>query len=631
MKYIFILWIHLCFSSCSTGPSEDLIDAGMPSKPEESHSNRALDPYLKEVDSDGDFVEDSVEKQLGRNPNIADLPIIRTRFLQRFKISVTYKNLSNGKEGSFVIDTKDLSEGPSFKYRVGSIFIRNNSLKSAAQIGRFSGHSHGEYNEHDFTWVSYPEIDSRFFLVQIMKYRKFFDSNRYNILNISLELESSVKLKANSSYNEIKNPVLTFRYYNYEKESFEIIHSEVIDRSIISGVNEIISTKIDNVDPKLIIDNFLQKGEFVISELTDYEIPSFGTTFKNLKASVKEKTIPIVYSTPLETSLKFVAIGDGKSFSDIIKHLFDNNFTIENNKLSSIYQFRNSLPNYENLSDLMGIDKKGEWFIFTNKLNKHYLDHTFNKGDVISLSYFLGSELATQTDKKYISYKESVTSSNKHKTYSLGELTSNSVVSFILSPYFRSGEMLALGGGKYRNQSCGTQRNCVSLPFYCKIDIYGFKSFKKKLRFNQSFKNELSRISIIINQTEYKLNTLVEKKLIRTEFAGNNLIVSIDDISKIQKINDYDKNQIRLRAYGKSKTHYDGVKLVKAEGRGWFKCPRIVADVAHANKLPINTRSVKFKEWSHWINWNILKRSRHRKTYESFNFGLASVIYRRFN
>ena len=633
MKYILILWTIVSLISCSVKSDEEVKPDNQVVEQqtvEDDIQEPNPEPIEEDLDSDGDFVLDSAEKESGRNHLIADTPDIRMRFLQHYKINVSYKEIKTGKKASFSIDTKKIADDPSFKYRVGDIFFRKNSLRSAANIGRFNGHSHGDYKEHDLSWIMYPEIDSRFFLEQTMKYRKFFDESKYLIQNVSVELENSIRLKDNSIYKEISNPKMTFRFYNYESESYEIIHSETIDRNFTNGVNEIITIRIDNVNPKLVKENFFQKGEFIISELTDYEIPELETNYSTLLSSIREKSIPVVYNTPLETSIFYVATEKGKSFNDILSTLFDDNVVIDNDRLSSIYQFRNSLPTYQYLSDLKDEDKKGDWFVFTNKFNKHFLDYTYTNEDIISLSYVLGVDLARQDNEKIFSYRESVSSSNSSKTYPLGNITTNSEILIILTPLTKSGQELIVGGGEVRNGPC-SGRNCVSFPMVCHVRIHGFKDFSKSYNFNQSFKEELERVSLIINQDEFKLHDLVSKKLVATNFKNGNLILTIRDINKIKKISNTDENVIFLRAYVKSTTHFEGVKLERADGRGWFMCANVVGGFAFENKIPVNIDSYKFNEWAHNLNWNVLSKSQNKTIYESFNFGVSSVITNRFN
>lgn len=635
MKYILILWAIVSLVSCSVKSDEEIL-ADSPVVDQQNVEDDIQEPepipepIEEDFDSDGDFVFDRVEKEIGRNPLIADVPDIRVRFLQHYKIIVSYKEIKTGKTASFSIDTKKIADDPSFKYRVGEIFFRKNSLKSAARVGRFNGHSNGDYKEHDLSWVMYPEIDSRYFLEQTIKYRKFFDGFKYLIQNISLELENSVRLKDNSIYKEISNPTMSFRYYNYKTESFEIIHSETIDRNFSSGVNEIITIKIDNVNPQLIKENFFQKGEFVISELTDYEIPELETNYSTLLSSIREKSVPIVYNTPLETSVFYVATEKGKSFNEILTTLFDDNATIENDRLTSVYQFRNSLPTYQYLNELKDEDKKGDWFVFTNKLNKHFLDYSFTNKDIISVSYVLGIDLARQDNEKVFSFRESVSSSNSSKTYPLGNITTNSEVSVILTPQTKSGEELVVDGGDVRNGPC-SGRNCVNFPMLCRVRIHGFKKFSRNYNFNQSFKEELERVSLIINQDEFKLHELVAKKLVATSFNNGNLVLTINNINDIKKISNTDENVIYLRAHGKSTSHFEGVRLETAEGRGWFMCATVIGGIAYENKIPVNIDSYRFNEWSHNLNWSVLSKSQNKTIYESFNFGVSSVITNKFN
>lgn len=232
-----------------------------------------------DLDSDGDLISDLEEKEVGRNHKIAD---IRVRFLQNYKITVSYLDLNSKKEGLFVIDTKIGGNSPDFKYRIGNLFMRDSSFKSAASIGKFSSHSYGEYFEHDLSWVKYPELDEKFFQEKVLLYSKYFDEDRYEITNVKIELENSIKLKENTTFKEISNTELSFRFYNYETENYEIIHSQKIEKNFMAGVNEIISVVIDNVNPKLISENFFKKGEFIISELSNYDIPALKSDYKRI-------------------------------------------------------------------------------------------------------------------------------------------------------------------------------------------------------------------------------------------------------------------------------------------------------------------------------------------------------------
>ena len=89
-----------------------LLSCSFKSTPESAASPASSTMEIQETtinvnqDSDGDQVTDLVEKEQGRNPLIANIPNVRVRFLQNYKIVVKYKALADGAEGDFVIDTK---------------------------------------------------------------------------------------------------------------------------------------------------------------------------------------------------------------------------------------------------------------------------------------------------------------------------------------------------------------------------------------------------------------------------------------------------------------------------------------------------------------------------------------------
>ena len=188
MKLFILLLITVNLVSCSVKSDGDA----------EQAPERRVDTLSASNDSDGDLINDKEEGDIGRNPFIADLPSIRVRFLQNYKISVLYKDLATGDEGQFEIDTKVGANNPDFKYRVGNVFLRESSYRTAASIGKFSDHSWGDYREHDLTWVKYPDIDQRFFQENVMKYSKYFNEEKFDITNITVELENSIKLNSNT-------------------------------------------------------------------------------------------------------------------------------------------------------------------------------------------------------------------------------------------------------------------------------------------------------------------------------------------------------------------------------------------------------------------------------------------------
>ncbi len=620
MKLFILLLITINLVSCSVKTDGDV------EQEEVTELEGKIDTISLKHDSDGDLMNDEDEKNIGRNPLIADLPEIKVRFLQNYKISVSYKDLTTGNEGLFEIDTKVGANNPDFKYRVGNVFLRENSYRTAASIGKFSDHSWGEYKEHDLSWVKYPDIDQRFFQENVMKYSRYFNEDNFVITNVSVELENSIKLKSSGDFKQISNPELCFRFYNYESESYEIIHSERVERNIISGVNEVVTIKFENVNSKLISENYFKKGEFIISELTNYEIPNLKVDYRTLSASIAHKTVPVVYNTPLETRVDYVAVGKGVKFSEILSTLYGKKFVIENEKLKSINQFQDNLPKYEYLNELRTFDKKGSWFIFTNRINKHYLEHDFTNEDVISLSYILGKNLSSQVDEKVFSYSDEVKTTDHFQTYILGNIYPNSEVSFFIESKSLFGEKIKHWTDVFRNQGCGGRHNCVSFPYKCDVSFNIFEKLNTKLSFSKELGGEISRIYLIVNGSEYKLVDLINDKKVSLSWSDVGISISIRNINAIHEISNTDENLLGLKINALRESTFNGVKLVSMSGKASYECPGLVSFLAGSNKWPLSVESQNFGEWGGTVNWSAVSRGERKHLVQMFSVGITSVI-----
>ncbi len=608
MKYLITVITLINFVSCSVKHDDN------------SNKKSSIKELSINQDSDGDLISDLEEKEVGRSPKIANIPEIRVRFLQNYKITVNYLDLNSKKEGSFIIDTKIGGNSPDFKYRIGNLFLRDSSFKSAASIGKFSSHSHGEYFEHDLSWVKYPKLDEKFFQEKVLLHSKYFNEEQYEITNVRLELENSLKLKENTIFKQISNSELSFRFYNYETENYEIIHSQKIERNFISGVNEIVSVTIDNVNPKLISENFFKKGEFIISELSNYDIPTLKTNYKTLINSIKEKTIPVVLNTPLETSVNYVAAGNGIKFNQILETLYDKNFVIENEKLKSLNQFQSNLKDYTYLSEVKDQDKKGKWFVFTNRINKHFLDYEFKPNDVVSLSYILGRNLARQAEEKIFNYRDQIHSTGSYQTYALGNISPNSEVKFFLKPLLQTGETLKQTDTYIGNKDAK-----------CYLSINDFKPMNQTFTFRKDLKEEISRIDLIVNNSNYRLVDLINDKKVKISWEKQGIALGIEDINKIHKIYPTDENFIAIRMHAYRKNHFDGVKLTKMSGRFKYYCPMNTVNFAGGNKLPISIESIKFNEWAAAVNWNVIKKGVRKDHVKMFSIAVTGIISNFYN
>lgn len=551
------------------------------------------------LDSDGDMIPDVEEIKLGRNPAIADLPDLKVRFLQNYAITGTYT--ARGApvwEQKVSIDTKVGSNDPDFKYRVGRIFVRDNAYQSAASVGRFSGHTEGVIEEHDYSWIKYPEVDSKFFHKKAIELSDAF-TEYADFQEFSVTLESSVQLLPNRNFDSITNLEVSFYFYDYEKESYELLATKKVERHFNAGITETFQVTLDNAPQKLIRDNYLKKGEFIISKISDYEIPSLKTTYKQLLKSVREKTIPVAINTPLESTVTYVAVAEkGKRFSEILSTLFDKGFKIEGDKLLKIGQFENNLPSFTYLKEIEDKDKLGNWYIFSNKLRESYLDHAFIKGDYLTLSYITGSELASQSSEKIYSRKMSFDGGDDSFLVPIGNVSPNSKISIQVKGLFANGTILDRKQEVIdtQDQSCG--RNCISFGRLCRWDVVTPLHYSKPPIFNEDFSGDIEKLSLVINDVEYSLKELFKeengKRRISLKFEKSDLFLEITDISKIAPVTNFEENIL----YFKVKTHTEhsfyGIKLIEV-GRVWDGvggCPFITPGMALDKGLPIASESI---------------------------------------
>jgi len=583
------------------------------------------------TDTDGDQMSDNEEERMGRNPHISDLPDVRVRFIQNYQIKVLYGQSTSEEDQEFLIDTKVHQDNPDFKYRVGDIFIRNESFKNAANIGKFSTHSWGEVSEHDLSWVSFPEVDPRFYSEQVLSFRKSYNSELDEIKDISITLENSVRLKANSGFREIKNLKLNFYYYDYERESYELLKSEIIERNFQAGVNETFEVQLSNVPKSLLLENYLKRGEFIISELADFDIPELETTYQALLSNVKSKAIPVIYNTPLESRVAYVGVNGGSaSFSEILENLFPKKVTIVDNKLEKIEQFESNLPEFTYLSEVRELDKKGKWYIFTNKLIQHYLDHKYTPKDVISLSYLTGNVLANQDNEKVMSLGEAISSGDGERIYALGNVSPNSKIEFQLQPKKLWGEINKRWSDQISGAG-GCSGNCRPREFTCYHEFSFFEPIDSAFTFSKDFNGEVSRIKLLINQDEFNLVDLIKEKKAQSFWVGENLHIEIDNINQIKELKEFDENVIFLKLQAVKGTNFSGIKLSNWTGRDWYSCIPGTVNLAVQNGWPVSVESRDFASWQHQVNWNAIKRGENRSYQLDFSVTVSSTINNHFN
>ena len=630
MKYLIPLFL-LALGACSyKSPDKDSKSQG--------RTYEEIKPAdLSKMDSDGDRLNDLVEKERGLNPFVADIPELRVRFLQNYAIKVNWHvRTPDGTDHpesawDFTIDTKVGRNDPDFKYRVGEILVRNKAFIEAARIGQFSSHSWGEIQETDLTRVNYPDIDIRFSGSNNLKTGQYFGNPGVAIDSINIEIENSVKLLANSIYSSVKNLELNFYYFDYETESYELLATKIIDRHFNRDVNETFTVTLENVPVNLVSENYLKKGEFIISEVKDFEIPEINTKYSELLKSVKEKTIQMVVNTPLETRSYFVAPFEKKNrFSDLMDKAFPKQFKIAEDILKKVGQFENNLQDYTHLKEVKVEDKKGKWFIHTDRLTRTYLDHEYKNGEAIVLSYLTGKELAEQSSEKISSLRFAATGGEDFTIYPLGNISPNSTVDFQVSTGKRTGEGVdqkedrPVSGG-----DCGS--NCHVWQYTCHFKFNKFVKRNDGYEFKKDLTEELSQLSLLINEEEFNLKKLIEEKKVEVYWQDKNVHFRISDVSKIKEIIEAEENVISLKISTLTQKTFEGVNLISYSGREYYGCFNLVGAAAWTLKLPVYEGSKDFHQWKNLFNWNVLKVGKDRTYSQPFTLNVNSSINNYFN
>ena len=636
MKKFIFMAICLATVSCSfkSGDQSGGSDGG-----DATTSQLKVDPN---GDSDGDGVKDLDEISLGRNPFVAELPELKVRFLQNYKIEVTYhqKDYDPIKDQKkFIIDTNIKDTNADFKFRVGNVFARNHALKTAASFGRFSSHTSGNFEEHDLSWVSYPELDPKFFHSQAIKYRDVF--NESNVIDdIKITLSNQARLTESPFFKEIKNLKLNFYFLNHETENYEILSSTIVDRHFQSGIYESFDVEIDHAPVALLKESFFKRGEFIISEVENFEIPSISSDYKTLLLPIKAKSIPVLYETPLEEKIFYVASEKGLSFQNVLKAVFDKNYEVKDDSLLKIGQFQNNLPDFTHLKEVQDKDKLGKWFVMTNDFKENYLDHIYKPTDRIVFSYITGSDLSDQSQESIYSYVSKIDGNKSESVLALGNISPNSKVEFTLHPISRFGRSLNKHQEVFNRTGGSCGNNCIQFPVNCTWEINEFNDYNESFLFLPDLSAEGDKLDLIINGEVFKLSSLLKDKKLLLNKTDSGIHITINDISKIKEIKDFEENQLSLKVRSFVGNDFFGVKLTDVGGywQGMGGCPFNTPAVAEKFKTLLSAESRNADEVIWWAGqanshgWPYkLSKVDSGTYYQEISIGVSSSIENYYN
>lgn len=594
----------------------------------------------KDGDSDGDMMNDADEVAKGRNPFVADLPELKVRFLQDYRIDIAYHKKGETKVQLFTLDTKVKDTDPDFKYRVGKVVARKEAYRSAASFGRFSSHTTGKTEERDYTWVSYPEIDPKLFNQKAMEFRDILDGENV-IDNISIRLSNQAQLVESPFFPDIKDLKLNFYYLNHETENYDIIKSVVVDRHFQGGVYESFDVLIENAPLSLLKESFFKRGEFIISEVADYSIPYLNTSYKFLVDTVRGTTLPVLVETPLEEKLYYVSTyPNGIQFQNILKVIFDRNYKVENDQLLKVGQFENNLPSYTHLREVKDKDKLGKWFVMTNDIHKHYLDHVYTGMDRIVIAYATGAELAIQKDEEIYSYQKTVHSNKGETVVALGNITPNSKVDFQLRPLARYGRAITKTTETFDRAGGSCGKNCIQHPIHCKWEINKYTDYNEAFKFSPDLSGEAEKLDLVVNGEAFSLKTLLKEKKILLSQTSTGTHFTINDINLIKELRDVDENVLSLRVRALASEDFFGVKLVEMGGiwNGVGGCPFNTPAVAEKFQTQVSKETKEIGEIS-WLINDLANRGYPYKFqlidsgpyYQEISFGLSGTIENLYN
>lgn len=500
-------------------------------------------------DSDGDMMNNSEEINKGRNPFVADIPEIKMQFMKDFKMNYSINN------NNLQVDSVRDIRGRSFEYRLGELSINKIAKKTTAHFARYDGVVLGDYKDIDLTRVSYPYISPKY-IAELS-----FNHEVGEITSVNMSFTNTLKLERNKGFQDVSNPIFNFHMFNYETGEYDLISQQKLNKSVYEGVLEKFDVNLSELPAKLLKENFLQYGELLTAEIEDYDIPSLNTTYKKLMSSVLEKCVPITIITPNGTTVKYITLNDSNNrLGQFLKHLYGDDFKVENNSLMQAEGLVNNLPKYVLLSELTSNTKNGKWFILTNdRINDDVFQYHFKKTDKVVLNYMTGDELSAQVQKQGIVSIKNISSDKYQKDIEIGEVGQNDELQIeLMSKRITTDVLKEIQWGF--QDSVG---NHSWIFWYADQTNEPFSFVEPRIK---------SRVSLVLNGTEYPLTKLIDDKVATILINENSLKISINSISKVFSLNSDESFNLALRIQPDNYQQESGL-WVTALGGWWASQP----------------------------------------------------------
>ena len=632
MKFFALVGLGLCLCAC-----------GIDTKKKPAVSTSA--PKLTQ-DSDGDGVTDTHEKAMGRDPLMADIPRVALNFASGYKITFHYRSRESGEEGHFVVDTTPAKSSSDYQKSVGIPLMRQNILQEAARIGRYrqdagavqtwqmpstnllpdKAYLQGEVPRLNLSRVLYPLAPAQLRLKTWNQYRPFFDPQNFELTEATIEVNNTLTLSGDTV--AIKNPILHYHIRHPAEGTWELVDSIKLSRTLHRGDPERVAVKL-SVPPLMLQKNWFATGELILVTLEDFEISSLKITRKTLMGEVRKKSLPVVVSTPLEYSVRYLALGDASiTFAQAMQRLFGENYKMEADRIQKIHQLESNLPLFTHLQEVKDQHKKGRWFVLTGKIEAFYLDHHFQASDFIALAWLTGQELASQREQSIFQDYPDADSTAPHR-YSLGEVSLASKVDLYLSPK-------QIWGESKRNQkeivtpnSCD---NCAPLNYTCQWETNFYTWEDRPLTFAKDFSGELARIRLRLNDQSISLADGVQAEKMFAHWFGRQLHLSIPNLKALFSLSAGDHTTLSLELGPFEASDFNGLKLNHWSGpHGHTACPMGAAMNSKELSVPLSTASKNFNTWMGSLIRGPVKTSGPKNYRRDFSVAVTSLIERSYN
>lgn len=630
MRNILFLFSIFFFWSCSFSSND--------SESTKKNSNlRTLESALSDKDSDGDLVSDKDELERGTDPYISNIPNISFSFLQNYSIQIE-RNGENVLDISRNIERDD----PRFKFKSNKYLIKEKSFQNAARVARFNNASFGIIDRTDFTWI---RPTSEEFPVYSSKIEEYQQINHSNDDILKLNFTNWFKLDTHGLFESISDVKLKFFYYSYSKEKYIQIHETLIDQVLQDGVVENFEIEIINPPLELIEENYLRRGELIICEISDYYIPKLEITYLKLMRSVLNKTTPIYVDMPSLSDIFYVSVDESKkTLIELLTTVYNDNFEIKDNTLVRVKEFENSLSKYEHLADLRESDKDGNWFIFTEALNRDVLDYKFGPNEPIVLTYITGEKLSSQVSQKQLHYSSKVFSSDKENSIDLGSLTENSEIEIGFRFLEKRGiKKISTNERYYVNPHC--TGNCSGNWDWWVEAMYSNNSFSEFSEKITSFSDEdvLKSFKLLVDNSEIDLKDLYDRGIVYFYHEEDYFTVKLRNTSLLPKDLLAGDKALTLKllpiVVGESS---EGIEIKSVRGKNiknWHIAGAIALELAEKHNCLLSSHSVFYEKWKNLIPWGkkhprsgfIPKRGKVIQFYDGIEANISSKITKFYN